>query len=728
MVPGRAGALSVALLLWVAPAFALDGKLVRNGQPVADAEVSILGESGVARSRADGTFHLPGSPRPPFEVLVTLPGGIQARPIITTALPDSGSLLLEVQVEFEESVTVTAGSASHISSTPAAGTTLVSSRDLQVRAPAILAQALENVAGVSVVSEGHAAVPAVRGFASGRALILIDGARVTAERRVGPSASYLDPVVLESVEVARGPGGVAYGSDAFGGVIDARTRGAAPGSGFGGRFVGALGAGIPERRTSLELRHGHNSGGVLAQARWREFDDYTSPQGEVFNSGARDHGFRARVDQRVGAGYLRFGWQSDLGRDIERARNNSRAVRFYYPSEDSHRFTASWEGYDVGSWSRVGASAFFDSYAVVTDQDRFPTATTARSIERADVSSKDMHLRGFAGRPIGQARLEAGFDVNGRLGLHALDVRIAYNPAGTIASDTTFVSVDDARRLDTGVYAMLSGSPARSLELSGGLRADRVTTRNDGGFFGDRSTSNGALSGFAAATLGPFGGLRLTGQVARGYRDPVLSDRYFRGPTGRGFITGEPGLDPETSLQFDVALRYTARRFRAALLGYHYRIDDLIERYQTTTDFFFFRNRGRACMRGAELEVQAEPGAGVSLELSAHLLRGEALDDKAPLDNVPPRTLTLRATKQLGRAFFQARGAFYAEDERPGPTEQARPGYQLLELAGGFRVSDGVELRALARNLTDDEYLVSPDARATLAPGRSVLGTLTISF
>ena len=46
-------------------------------------------------------------------------------------------------------------------------------------------------------------------------------------------------------------------------------------------------------------------------------------------------------------------------------------------------------------------------------------------------------------------------------------------------------------------------------------------------------------------------------QVARGFRDPVLSDRYFRGPSGRGFITGNPDLDPETSVQFDVGVRYT---------------------------------------------------------------------------------------------------------------------------------------------------------------------------
>ena len=76
--------------------------------------------------------------------------------------------------------------------------------------------------GINQVSEGHAAVPAIRGMARGRVLLLVDGARVTLERRVGPSATFMDPAVLEGIDVARGPGSVAYGSDALGGVISVR--------------------------------------------------------------------------------------------------------------------------------------------------------------------------------------------------------------------------------------------------------------------------------------------------------------------------------------------------------------------------------------------------------------------------------------------------------------------------------------------------------------------------
>ena len=212
------------------------------------------------------------------------------------------------------------------------------------------------------------------------------------------------------------------------------------------------------------------------------------------------------------------------------------------------------------------------------------------------------------------------------------------------------MSVDTANRTDTGAYVSIDTALAPAFVFGAGLRGDYVTTKNSGGYFGDRSTGNGAFSGFASATLGSFKGFSLTAQIARGFRDPVLSDRYYRGPTGRGFITGNPDLDPETSVQGDLALRYVAPRVRVAAFYYEYRIHDLIERYSTATDFFFFRNRGTARVRGFEVEGQADLGAGVSLEIATQVAEGRALDDNAYLDDISPVTFSAVVRRQFGDA------------------------------------------------------------------------------
>jgi outer membrane receptor protein involved in Fe transport len=717
----------LAVQPWSAVAFR--GRVVDPaGQPVARAEVYVLGRPGEAITDAEGRFEWQPDPSPPFEILVVTPGGTYMNPVLVGTLDSGVELLVVAAPVLNEMVTVS-GSAPGIESTPAAGTTTLSSREIGVRQPANLVQALENVAGVSQVSEGQAGVPAVRGLARGRTLILVDGARVTSERRVGPGAAFLDPAVVAGIDVSRGPGSVAYGSDAFGGLIAVRTVRVARGSPWAARFDGSAGTGGPEWRAAGQVSKGFARGSVVVAAHTRDAGDWESPEGPVINSGYADGGFLVKAEHQIGPGSFSAGWQSDFGRDIGRPRNNSQTVRFYYPSEDSHRFTAGYELPPVRGFQRMAVSGFIGSYAQVTDQDRFATATTPRSIERAEVSANDWGVRAFAERLAGRARLEFGFDLNGRFDLHALDIRELYTLSGDVAAATENVSVEQAHRLDSGAYASLDAALVTWLTLAGGVRADLVTTENTGGYFGDRSTSNGAGSGYLALTAGSFGGVSLTGQVARGFRDPTLSDRYYRGPTGRGFITGNPDLEPETSLQYDVALRYTAPRIRVAAFFYDYRIDDLIERYQTEPDFFYFRNRGRARLRGFEVEAQADLPWSVSLELAQQIAAGRALDDDSDLDDISPPTLSVQLRKMFGtRAFAQVRSAFYADDDEPGPTERAVPGYTLVDLSGGYRLAAPLELRLLVRNLLDETYYASPDPRGVLAPGRSASLVLSVQF
>jgi outer membrane receptor protein involved in Fe transport len=706
-----------------------EGRVVHQptGIPVAGASVSIVGVTGSTRTDDDGRFTWAPAPAVPFQVILVLPGGQVARPVLVETLQE-GYTTIALGALTDEAVTVL-GAAPSVATAPASGLTVLSGTQLAHRVPENLMQALETVPGISQVSEGHAAVPAVRGLARGRTLFLIDGGRVTAERRVGPSATFLDPAVVEGIDVARGPGSVAYGSDALGGVISVRTRRAEPGSPLSARVAATLGAGIPEALGSLEVSRGFDRGGVLVQAHVRNAEDYDSPRGEVFNSGWEDRGFLAHFTHAVGPGFLSAAWQSDFGRDFERPRDNSRSVRFYYPYENAHRLTASYELSETAGFRQVGVSAFWGAHEQRTDQDRFPTATAGRSVERADIAANDFHVKGNAERLLGPARLEFGVDVNGRYGLEALDVLRDHDLAGSIVRDVATVSIDDARRIDAGVYAQAESAVGGLIRVSAGIRGDRVTTRNAGGFFGDRSTTNAAPSGFGAVTLGPLRGFSVTAQVSRGFRDPVLSDRYFRGPSGRGFITGNPDLGPETTVQFDVATRYSLARTQLALYLYDYRITDLVERYQAETDFFFFRNRGRARVRGIELETRSELGRGYSVEVAAQIASGRALDDDAPLDDIAPPTLSLLARKEFGeRAYAHGRVAHYAEDDRPGPSEIAAPGATLLDVGGGWRVASRVELRGLVRNLLDEEYYASPDARFVLAPGRSASLTAVVRF
>ena len=162
------------------------------------------------------------------------------------------------------------------------------------------------MAGVNQVSEGQAAVPAVRGLARGRTLILIDGARVSSERRVGPSATFLDPDVIEGVEVARGPGSVAYGSDAFGGVISVRTRSRRPASSFRrARHRPPAASGFLTTASAGSYRRASSQGGALFAAHTRKADDYDGPGRRGFQFRIRRSRLSRTRDLPLGQGLSR---------------------------------------------------------------------------------------------------------------------------------------------------------------------------------------------------------------------------------------------------------------------------------------------------------------------------------------------------------------------------------------------------------------------------------------
>lgn len=723
----------LALLSLIAastPAGPVDGRLVESttAAPIAGAEIAVAGQRGTVRTDAAGRFQWALAPPLPAVIVVVLPDGRAARPIRLRTVDPSKPLILMVDAGLGELVVVP-GVAPGIDQSPAAATTLLTARELALRQAPTLSQAIDGIPGVSAISEGQGAVPAIRGLARGRTLVLVDGNRTISERRAGANASFLDPGVLHSIEVARGPGSVAYGSDAFGGVIAARTRRPAYDQALRLRLSGTLAGGMPGQRGDFEVSKGHGTGGLLLAVRAREFDEYRSPAGPIPNSGWKDRGLRARWEQQGAGGVWSVGWQSDVARDIGRPRSDSATVLTTSPVEDSHRLTASFER---GAWlgfRNVRFDALAGSSRQLTELSRQAAPARPRFVEGSEVSSREVQARLTGERVVSGARLHVGAEVQGLLGVGAIDSARAHTAAGVVASRTETVSIDSARRMDLGLFAEADAQVASRLGLSGGLRLDAVRSRNTGGFFGDRSTSHAALSGLLAATWTPAARLSLTGQAARGFRDPILLDRFYRGPVGRGFVEGNPDLRPETSLQFDLTARYAAGPVHVVVAAYHYRITDLVERYASTPSLFLVRNRGRAELQGVEAEVLATLPAGFGLALAAEVSRGRDGADRSPIDDVAAPAVSATVRRSWG-----ARGATYVRlravspHDAAGPSEVPTRGYTLVDGGLSWRLTPLLQLVASGRNLLNQAYQSSAGPRWVWAPGRHGSVTLVVTF
>ncbi len=708
------------LLLFLLPswAYAFEGRLLLpDGTPAAGYQVSVVGQTTSVAAGPDGRFRISPDPALPFRLVALSPGGEVSPPFEVASLSDVADLTLPTT--YEDSVTVITGVTPNIEAPPAAATVTLSQEDLEQRRPNRLADALQGIAGASRTDETSTAVPVIRGLAGGRTLILLDGGRVTTERRAGPSASYLDPFTLGSIEIARGPGSVAYGSDALGGIIHARSRFPEPGSSSVAFQIDKEGGAGDEEGLGVEASADVPGGALLGQLTWRRSGDQEAGGGELIpNSAYEDKGGALRYTSYTPIGRLRASFSAADATDVGKPSSDVATTRTFYPEETSRRLNLTLDAGPVGGWDSLEVGLFFGAYGLVTSRDRAAAGTTLRQIESADVDANDGSVRAVLSRTLLGGRLLAGAEVVSRFNLEALTTRENLAANGSRVSLEEVVSIDRARQVDEALFVTYDRSLATRALVSAGLRGDRVETKNEAGFFGDRSTEHSALSGYAALTVGPFQDVTTYFQVARGFRDPLLSDRYFRGPSGRGFITGNPDLDPETSLQYDASVRWARGRTSVALYGYLYQIEDLIERYRPVRDFFF-RNRGEAEIKGVELETQTALFAGLSLEVAAAWARGEAVDDGAAIDNIaaPNGSATLRWGGERGFAYV--RGIAFLEDDRPGPTEVDRPGHGEWDLGAGWRVFGPLELRVLGRNLTDRRYRDSADEAASLARGRS---------
>ncbi|HEX2059541.1 MAG TPA: TonB-dependent receptor plug domain-containing protein, partial [Thermoanaerobaculia bacterium] len=288
----------------------------------------------------------------------------------------------EIRLEpaYRESVTVSAGATPNIEGTPAAAPVVLGLEEIEQRKPAHIVEAIATTPGVTIRGEGPPAVPVVRGLAGGRTLLLIDDARIVAERRAGPSATFVDPLSLGSIEISRGPGSVAYGSDAIGGVVHLRPRDPIPGQPDWRYDVWSAFGGQNARSVAAEVSTDAWGGAVLASIHARSADDSEDAHGDVIaNSQYRDRGALLRFVRDTDWGRLRAGIMSSIARDVGAPTSDS--VQTLYPDERATLATFAVDLNAPGNWTAVAVRASLGSYSITTNRIR------ATGIESAAVKA-----------------------------------------------------------------------------------------------------------------------------------------------------------------------------------------------------------------------------------------------------------------------------------------------------------------------------------------------------
>lgn len=728
----------VLLTALVASSFAAQvrGRVVGGaGQPVAGAVVLHRASGAQAETDAQGGFSLDlPDGRVVLEVIhpeyfereFEIGAKERSRPVVLT---------LAALIRQSEEVLVTALRYPEPSIRVPAASAVVSGEALIEGLAPNINDGLRTVPGVGALgSAGFSLVPSVRGLARRRVLYLVDGARLESDRRTGPNASFVSPWDIERIEVLRSASSVFYGSDAIGGVIHIMTRRPSFEPGLHGRFQAGLGSVNGEKRVGLGLE---GSTGAWAFSLSFQYDDaglYRAPGGtKVLQSQFSQGSLLAKAAHRTEKREIEIGLLAARGTDIGKPSTNAATKPTWYPRENQNLVQLDWKEKSVGRDGELLFHAFVNPNFLETLTDTYDGYLTKESFAKTD--STEFGAQAAYSKKLGAAlRLEGGVDYFGRAGAHAYNSYTSYDETGAVTGVDEEYPYASASRGDLGFFLSADYSGLRRLDVLGGVRYDFLRMRSTP--YGDISipeapgtvvTADTQPTGFVAVSYKLTRDLTAFVNVARAYRLASINERFYTGISGRGFIIGQPDLEPESSFNLDGGLRFLGRRVFLGLYGFRYRIDDMIERYRIDTTTYTYGNIERGLLTGVELEAEAFLLPGWKVLGSVAAIRGRSLATDVPLNDVPPVRFTAGTEYWAGRFSAGLDAAFALAKDTPGPAEIAVASSTVVDLKAAY-FWRGVRFTAVLGNLFNATYIARADADAQIEPGRNLRLAIGYSF
>ncbi|MDP9324415.1 MAG: TonB-dependent receptor, partial [Acidobacteriota bacterium] len=159
------------------------------------------------------------------------------------------------------------------------------------------------------------------------------------------------------------------------------------------------------------------------------------------------------------------------------------------------------------------------------------------------------------------------------------------------------------------------------------------------------------------------------------------------------------------------------------------RITDLIERYAATGTLFLFRNRGRAELRGVEVETQAMLPRGFALEATAEASRGRDAVDATPLDDVAPAAGSVALRHAVSaRVASYVRIKTVGSHSAAGPSEVPTRSHTIADAGVHWNLARHLALSGVVRNFLNRAYESSAGPRWVWAPGRQGSVTIVVAY
>lgn len=622
---------------------------------------------------------------------------------------------------------------------------------------------LLGVPGVAVQADARRVSSSIniRGLQDfGRVAVIVDGARQDFQRSDHGTQStfYIDPELIKSVDVIRGPVANTYGSGAIGGVVFFDTKDATdflkPEETWAGSVTGRYESNGKGWTTSATGAYRINENwDALGNIVYRDYGDYKDGGGDTVKGSSFDvlSGLLKTSIRPSDNSELKLGWvgSSDSWNEI------SGGVPANDADLKSNTFTARYNiTDDAKSWLDLHINASYNKtnlgLTTLIPQNRFnPTTGLPVVLPAGSTSTFDV---GTSGIDIwNTSRFEtAGIDHELTYGGDWVGDNV--KTGGTAGGDSFYTP--SGKRNISGAYIQ-DKLTWDWLEVITGLRYDSYSLKDS-----SHETSGDRLSPRITVGVSPFegptlAGLQFYGTYAEGYRSPSLTETLISGnhPAGVTFpFLPNPNLRPETGKTVEFGVNYSANgivesndalRLKAAY--FHNNVEDYIDGV-TLSPFnptsgcpfgpgipicFQYQNFAKAKIHGVELESTYDAGWGYA-GLSASVTNGYTISYKgvrADLATLP----SSQVTAQLGLRFLQDKLTVGGEVQYNGKPQgnAAAKNYMLVNAFASYQATENLKVDFRADNIFDVKYANPLNATTTSTiyePGVTLKLAATMRF
>ena len=717
----RACSLLTAIVVFATQAGAqggvtFSGRLVNSlsGDPIAGASVTLDELRRQTTSKEDGTFAFDNVPPGTYHVSVLADGYSSRRSEVSVA---AGAAAMDVRVDpelhFQEVLSVSADARSQFEAFQP--TSVLAGQELQKQLETSVGSTLENQPGVAARSFGPApARPVIRGLGGDRVLILQDGQRMAdLSSQSGDHGVTANPAAAQRIEIVRGPATLLYGANAIGGLVniiseDIPTR---PVTAASGNFTFDTASAAKEGGAAGSVRVGNGRFALQVGGAGRRSGDVDTPEGEILNS-----------QSRSGLGSIGLAWTGSKG-----------------------YFGGSY-GYDD---TKYGAPVVEDGLVELTPRKHaFTLRGGAQALEGAfDAFRATVAVRRYKHEELVADEVGTAFKNNTieseLMGSHRAFGRLKGTIGGSFldrafdaAGEEALSPPVDQQTFAAFVYEEMTW-PHVTLQFGG--RLDRVAYEPVGEPARDFTTGSGSF-GLLLRPAAADDRVTVALSLARAARSPALEELFYFGahPGNFAFEVGNPDLEPEHAIGFDLSLRWRGTRASGEVTYFRNDISDYIftaplteEEFETREDEFAERFPGReihgeeeggghehefpfiefvgadSILQGFEAHGDFALTSQLFVEAQVDYVRGTLKDRDEPLPRIPPLRFGtgLRYQRNAFQAGVHLRIA--AKQDRIFSTETETDGHQLLRLFASYTFGQGNVAHTITGrldNATDELY------------------------